>query len=450
MKKLAFLLFAIIVTAPSIAQPKVVADKIAGIVGDKIVLNSDITNAIADVVRQGGQAPDECAVLDQMLIRKALVLQAEKDSLPVTDEDIDAEIDQKIRYFMAQYGGKDALEQIAGRSIYQLKEEFRQPIREERLAAAMQAKIVLDVKVTPAEVKEYYDKIPKDSLYFYESELQLGEIVAYAKPSHDIEKLAIDELNDYKQQIESGAKQFEVLAKLFSDDPGTKDNGGKLDINRTDKNIDPNFMAAAFRLKEGQISPVVKSKFGYHIIQMISRSGDDAQVREILRVPQITSAEVKEATEKLDSVRMQLVGGTISFGEAVAKYSEDEMAKYTAGRKMTKEGSTYLKIYEIDKDIVKLLDTLKVGEYSAPAFFTDDRGKKGVHIIYLVSRSDPHRENLKDDYDRVAQRAAEIKKQGVLEKWFHTKIPTFYIMIDPQYKNCPNLAKWEAGGLASN
>ncbi|HEX4373891.1 MAG TPA: peptidylprolyl isomerase, partial [Puia sp.] len=414
------------------------------------ILNSDITNAIADVVRQGGQAPEDCAVLDQMLIRKALVLQAEKDSIPVSDEDVEAEIDQKIRYFINQYNGKEALEQIAGRSIYQLKEEFRQPIREERLATGMQNKIVSDIKVTPAEVKEYYDKIPKDSLRFYESELQVGEIVIYPKANRDIERLAIDELNEYKKEVESGAKKFEILAKLFSDDPGTKDNGGRLDINRTDKQIDPNFLAAAFRLKEGQISSPVKSKFGYHIIQMISRSGDDATVREILRIPQITDVEIAEATSLLDSVRTQLVAGTIGFGQAVSKYSGDEVAKFTGGLKLARDGSTYLKIDELDKEIVKLLGSLKIGEYSAPTVFTDERGKKGVHIILLLSKSDPHRENLKDDYDKVAQRELQEKKQSVIEKWFRSKIPTFYIMIDPQYKSCSNLSKWQTTGTASN
>ncbi|HEY4874717.1 MAG TPA: peptidylprolyl isomerase [Puia sp.] len=450
MKKLLFTLISFFICCFSFAQQKVVADKIAGIVGDKIILNSDIVNAIADVVRQGGQAPEDCAVLDQMLIRKALVLQAEKDSIPISDEDVDAEIDQKIRYFIGQYGGKDALEQIAGRSIYQLKEEFRQPIREERLATGMQNKIVSEIKVTPAEVKEYYEKIPKDSLRFYESELQVGEILVYPKANRDIERLAIDELNDYKTQVESGAKKFELLAKLYSDDPGTKDNGGKLDINRTDKQIDPNFLAAAFRLKEGQISAPIKSKFGYHIIKMVSRSGDDAEVLEILRIPKITDAEVAESVALLDSVRTQLVAGTIGFGQAVLKYSGDDIAKFTGGLKLAKDGSTYLKIDELDKDIVKLLGTLKVGDYSAPSVFTDERGKKGVHIILLLSQSDPHRENLKDDYDRVAQRELQEKKQTIVEKWFHSKIPTFYIMIDPQYKNCSNLAKWQTSGTASN
>ena len=183
------------------------------------------------------------------------MLQAEKDSLPVTEDEIDAEIDQKIRYFEQQYGSKEALEQIAGRTIYQMREEFRQPIKEQRMAQAMKNKIVDRVKITPTEVKEYYEKIPKDSLLVYDSELQIGQIILYPKASHDIEILDIDELNRYKTQLESGTKKFETLASLYSDDPGSKDKGGMYQINRLEKQWDPVFLEAAFRLKDGQISP---------------------------------------------------------------------------------------------------------------------------------------------------------------------------------------------------
>ena len=181
------------------AQQKVVADKIVGIVGDKIVLKSEIFIANEDIKRQGGQEQDPCAILDGMLVQKALVF-GEKDSIPVTEEEIDAEIDQKIRYFISQYGSKEALEQIAGRSVYQMREEFRQPIKEQRMAAGMRRKIVEGIKITPTEVKEYYEKIPKDSLLFYESEMQIGQIVVYPKASRDIELLAIEELNGYKDR----------------------------------------------------------------------------------------------------------------------------------------------------------------------------------------------------------------------------------------------------------
>jgi peptidyl-prolyl cis-trans isomerase SurA len=446
MNKISLLLLISFFTGANVfAQQKIVADKIAGIVGDKIILRSEITNAISDILRQGGQAPEECAVLDRMLIQKAMVMQAERDSIPVTDEEVEATIDQKIRFYISQYGGKEALEQIAGRSIYQMKEDFRQPIKEERLAEGMQSRIVEDVKITPTEVKDYYDKIPKDSLPFFESQLQIGEIVIYPKASRDIEKLSIDQLSEFKRQVEAGTKKFETLASLYSDDKETEKQGGTLAMNHGDKQWDPAFFSAAFRLKEGQISPVIKSKFGYHIIQLVSRNGDDIVVRHILRIPEITAPEENEATEKLDSIRTKLIDGSMGFGEAVLKYSENETAKFTAGLLMGRDNSTYLSIDHLDKNIVELLknQNLKAGEYSKPTAFTDDRGKKGVHIIKLISKSEPHRENLKDDYNTISQQALDEKKQKVLEKWFTAKIPTIYVMIDNEFKHCSNLSKWQ-------
>ena len=452
MKKMFFAAFSLLTATATLAQQKVVADKIVGIVGDKIVLKSEIFIANEDIKRQGGQEQDPCQILDGMLVQKALVLQAEKDSIPVTEEEIDAEIDQKIRYFIAQYGSKEALEQVAGRSVYQMREEFRQPIKEQRMASGMRSKIVEGIKITPTEVKEYYEKIPKDSLLFYESELQIGTIVVYPKASRDIELLAIEELNGYKADVESGHKKFETLASLYSDDPGSKDKGGMYQVNRLEKQWDPVFLSAAFRLKDGQISPVIKTKFGYHIIQMVSRNGDDAVIRHILRIPQITQPEITEATQKLDSVRQQLIAGTIGFGEAVAKYSDDENAKFTAGILMARDGSNYLKIDELDKEMVLLLKNtnLSAGQYSQPTVFTDERGKKGVRIVYMISKSEPHRENLKDDYNRISQRALEQKKNKVLQSWFQSRISTYYIMIDGDYRNCGNLSKWQTRQFTSN
>src|ERR1700722_5964309 len=339
MKKLIFLPVLLFIAASGFAQQKVVADRIAGIVGDKIILKSEIGLALGDAIRNSGGADlkglDECAIFDNILIQKALVVQAEHDSLPVSDEEVEAEVDQKIRYFEQLYGGKEAFEQIAQRTVYQEKQDFMQPFREKRLSSAMRQKVVEDVKIPPSEVKEYFDRIPADKRIFYESQIQLSQIVLYPKASHDIEKLAQDELNEYKQQVESGAKKFEFLAQLYSDDPGTKDKGGEMELNRNDSRIwDPVFFSTAFRLKEGQISGVIKSKYGYHIIQMVSRNGDDVVIREILRIPQITQPEVNDATVKLDSIRTQLMTGTIAVGQAVAKYSDDEQAKATAGQIM--------------------------------------------------------------------------------------------------------------------
>lgn len=449
LRKLVIPTLLLLITASAFSQEKVVADKIAGIVGDKIILRSELSLALQDMVRNNGgqevKGVDECTILDNMLIQKALVLQAEKDSLPVTDEEVEAEVDQKIRYYIQLYGGKEAFEQIAQRTVYQAKMDFMQPIREQRLADAMRRKVVEGLTVTPTEVKEYFDKIPQDKRIFYESEMQLNQIVIYPKPSHDIEKLAIDELNEYKQQVESGQKKFELLARLYSDDPGGKEKGGVIELNRADtKSWDPTFFATAFRLKEGQVSPVIKSKYGYHIIQMVSRNGDDAVVRHILKIPQITQPEIDETSKQLDSIRTVLLNGNLPFGVAVSLYG-DEIQKSTAGQIMNRNGSTFLTISDMDKNMVLLLkeSNLKPGEITKPSNFSDERGKKGVRIVKMLSKSEPHRENLRDDYDRVAARALDQKRSTALEKWFVTKIPTFYIMIDGEYRNCGNLSKWQ-------
>lgn len=447
MKKSLFTLCFIAATSTLFAQPKkVIADKIIATVGDKIILKSDIDNSIIDMQRQNIDVPanGRCLLLEQALGLKALVLQAERDSIPVSDEDVDADIDNKIRYFINQYGSKDIVEQIAGKSIFQLKEDFKQTFREQKLAQGERDKIVADIRITPKEVQEYYEAIPKDSLHFYESELEVGQIVLYPKPSRDLETYAIDQLKEYKKEVEDGSKKFEVLASLYTDDPGSKETGGKYEINRNEKQWDPIFLAKAFSLKDGQISNVFKGKFGYHIIQMVSRNGDDATIRHILKIPQVSSIEVNQAKEKLDSIRTQLVNGTMQFGEAVAKYSEDDNSKFTGGRIPAKDGSgsSFVTIDQLDKDLVIMLKDLKVGEYSKATEFADDRAKKGVRIVEILSKTEPHRENLKDDYDKVAQRALEEKKNDALEQWFAKHIPTFYVNVAEEYQSCSEMKKW--------
>jgi peptidyl-prolyl cis-trans isomerase SurA len=227
-------------------------------------------------------------------------------------------------------------------------------------------------------------------------------------------------------------------------DPGSKDKGGEYEINRTEKQWDPVFLAKAFSLKEGQISSPFKTKFGYHIIQMVSRSGDDAVIRHILLIPQVTPSEITKATIKLDSVRNELINGHLDFGQAVSRYSDDESSKFTGGRILGKDGSSFLTIDQLDKDMVLMLKNLKPGEYSKATPFTDDRGKSGIRIVFLISKSEPHRENLKDDYSKIADAALEEKKDTVLEKWFNEHIPTYYIRVDKDYRDCDEMKKWLA------
>ena len=366
-------------------------------------------------------------------------------SLPITEEEVETEIDNQIRYFISQYGSKDELERQANRTVYQLKEDFKEGFRERKLAQAMRGKIVEDIKVTPYEVKNYFEKIPKDSLAFYESEVAVSQIVTFPKANRDAEQYCIDRLKEYKQQVESGKKEFKNLASLYTEDPGSKETGGQYEISRNSKELDPTWLSKAFTLKEGQISNPFKTKFGYHILQLVSRAGDEATVRHILLVPQVTSIEMKAGFDKLDSVRGKLVSGKIKFGEAVSRYSDDESSKFTGGQLSSRDGRSFLTIDQLDKDMVLMMKDLKVGEYSKPVAYTDERGRKGIRIVYLKTKTEPHRENPRDDYNRIAQRALDEKKNDALEKWFNKKIPTYFIKIDKEYQTCDEMKKWMAG-----
>jgi peptidyl-prolyl cis-trans isomerase SurA len=252
-------------------------------------------------------------------------------------------------------------------------------------------------------------------------------------------------MNNYKRQVETKLATFEQLAQRYSEDPGSKDRGGQYQVNRNEKSWDPVFLSTAFRLKDGEISAPVKGKFGYHIIQMVHRSGDDAIIRHILRTPPITDAEINAAKAKLDSVRSRIIAGTIGFNEAAKKYSEDESSKYQGPFILNRDGSPYVNIDQLDKEMVGTLRTMNVGDYSAPVVFADEQGKKGVRIVYLKSRSEPHRMNMRDDYSKISQAALEQKKAEVLNKWITAKLPTYYIMVDDESAaNCSQLAKYKS------
>lgn len=442
--RMVFVLAILLTGFASFAQPKsVVADKIIAVVGDKIILKSEIENNLLDMQRQGVELPPnaECLLLEQSMGVKALVLQAEKDSLPVTDEEVEADIDNRIRYYIQAYGGKSELEKVAGKTIYQLREDMKTGFRDQKLAMAMRNKVVENVRITPKEVKEYFSTIPLDSLAYYESELEIGQIVIFPKASRDAEEYALEQLKDYREKI-IGGRDFKQMAALYSEDPGSKDRGGEYEINRSQKDFDGTFMAKAFALKEGQISSPFKSNFGYHIIQMVNRAGDDALVRHILKVPQVTEIELAATEQTLDSVRAKLIAGTIDFGTAVNTYSNDETSKFTAGMLQGPNGN-FLTIDQLDKEMIPVLQNLQIGQYSQPVAYTNEQGKKGVRIVYLKSKTAAHRENLQDDYSRIADRALENKKENALEEWFAKKIKTYHIRIDNDYSGCESLKIWK-------
>ena len=434
------------------AQQRMVADKIAAIVGDKIILRSDIEGELVNKQRStpdGSLPPNAaCATMEDIIAQKVMVIQAERDSLPVSDADVDGAIENRIRYFEQLYGTKEKMKAVTGYSIYQLRERFRQPIKEGLLAKAMMDKITNAVKVTPSEVKRYFDGIPKDSLKFYESELEIGQLIINPKPTKEMEQYAMDRLNEFKKEVQDKKADFGRLAIMYSQDPGTKENNGIYILNRADKQWDPEFLAASFRLKEGEISTPVKSQFGYHLIQCLKRQGDNITVQHILLKPNITRSDIASATAKLDTIRQNIVAGKLTFAEAVNKYSDDPMSKFSGGMIQNNvSGGTLITIDQLDepseRDIVLMLDTLKPGGLSAPVQYIDDQsGATALRLVYLKTRTNPHRENLTDDYSRIQARTLAIKQAEARDKWLKETIPTYYIHVDDEFKRCGHIAKW--------
>ncbi len=430
------------------------ADKIIAIVGrNRIILQSDLEVQVAQMRQQDPKFNDssKCLILQQMILQKILMEQAERDSVRITDEDVEGQLDNRLRYFTQLYGSKEKLEEVSGKTIYQLKEEYRDMIREQMLAEKVQQTILEPVKITPAEVDAFFKKIPVDSLPFFPATVEVGQVVFDPPVSHEMNDYAKQKLEGIRQEIVEGKKTFELAAGFYSEDPGSRDNGGRYDgVTRTGPWA-AEFVAAAFRLQNGEISPVVKTKFGYHIIQMINRKGDEADIRHILVKPEVLSGDFKIALAKLDSIHKLLVDGKMPFPEAVGKFSTDEAAKRTGGMIADPNtGNTELDMTKLDAGMVLMLDSLKQGDYSAPHVFITDQRERSCRIVYLKTRTSPHKANLKDDYGKIQEVALRQKKELRMQSWVTSKLPTFYLKIAPEYQGCSTLKQWVTKMEAAN
>lgn len=423
---------------------KQVADKIVGVVGNKIILQSDVDlqaqndPSLSDVSKEDVK----CNVIYSLLAQQLLVEQAARDSVIVSDDEVEAQIDQRIRSFIQKFGSKEAVEKASGQTIYQLKETYRSFFKDKLTAERMQQKIMNDVSITPSEVKTFFQDIPSDSLPLLPATIEMGEIVVAPTIDPAIDELAKEKLEDVRKEIVTNGKSFATMASIYSMDP-SRNNGGLININR--KDVDPQFAAAAFRLQPGEISPVIKSRFGYHIIQMVKRMGDDAQVRHILIIPEVTSIGIDRTMRKMDSIRAELISGKINFSQAVGKYSTDDMAKMTGGMILDpRTGSASIEMSNLqDQNVVQAASSLKVGEYSQPQVFRDQQTQKQeCRILYLKERTEPHKLNLKEDYSLIQQQALAKKQNDFLFNWVKDKSKDYYIHVDSEYQNCSELKDW--------
>ncbi|HPH81437.1 MAG TPA: peptidylprolyl isomerase [Flavobacteriales bacterium] len=440
--RILFLILVCLNSGSLFAQSETI-DKIVAVVGDKAILLSDIEAQALQVEQQSGN-PDpylRCNILEDMIIQKLLLNQAEKDSVVVSDDQVDGELNKKIRYFVGQIGSVEKLEAYLGKSIVQIKDDFRERIRDQLVVQQMQGKIAGDVKVSPAEVRAYYDAIPKDSVPFIESEIQVAQILK-KPPINQVERERVrKELQEIRQKIVDG-RSFASMAAFYSEDVVSAAKGGELGfVNRGD--LVPEFEAVAFSLKGKEISEIVETMFGFHIIQLIERRGETINVRHILISPKASASDLDVARVKLDSISQAIRLGRISFEEAALKYSDDADTKNNGGLMINpNSGSTWFEVSQMDQSIFFVVDKMKIGELSDPVTVRVGEKKESYRIVSLKARTEPHRANLKDDYQRIQQAAEAEKKSKLVQEWIQRKRQSFFIKIDAEFSNCHFQNTW--------
>lgn len=419
-------------------------DGLVAVVGDKIILKSDVESEYANWIAQGNESdPDmKCIIIDQLLTNKLMLRQAELDSLEVSDEEIEGQIERRMRYFISMIGSREKLEEFYGKSVLEIKEEFRPQIKEMVLAQKMQEQITQSVTISPREVQAYFAKVPTDSIPYFDAEIEIGQIVVFPEVGPVQKEFTIEKLSDIRNRILKG-ESFTTLALLYSEDPGSAKEGGSLGFFGRGEMV-PEFEAVAFKLKPGEVSPVIRTKFGYHILQLIERRGDRVHCRHILIKPPVGTRELERARVKLDSLRKEITAGNLDFTAAVRKHSEDEESKQNGGMLMdANSGTNTFTIDQLTPDVYFAIDKLKLGELSDPQPYSAPDGSRGFRIFYLKTRTSPHQANLDTDYARIQNAALSLKRIETVQTWFMKTKSKTYINIDQEYLSCQNLERWQ-------
>lgn len=416
-----------------------VVDGIIAKIDNQIVLRSDLEAIYAqEVARAEGKPlpPNlQCRILQSLALNKLLLAKAETDSVVVEDAQVKSELDRRMNYFAQQIGSEKKLEEYYNKPIKQLKEDLRPQVREQLTQQKMQEQISGKVTVTPREVRQYFSRIPKDSLPYYSTEVEVGQIIKYAKVNSSAKQAAQAKLNELRARILAG-ESFEELAKKYSEDPGSGAQGGYLGFFKR-KELVPEYEAAALRLEPGGLSPVVESQFGFHLIQLIERKGEQYSSRHILLKPATGTTDANEAAQDLTKLRRRILADSLTFAKAAKDNSDDKTSGANGGLISNREdGSSYLPLDKLDPAIFFTIDTMKVGSITPPMPYRTDDGKDAVRIIWLKSNTAPHQANFRDDYQKLSQAALSEKKNKALDGWFRENRGSVYIEVDPQYSGC--------------
>mgnify|MGYP000861536213 CR=1 FL=1 len=439
MKRLFFLILLLISTLNNYAQPYTV-DGIIAIVGKEIIMKSDIEKAYAEYAGQYAVVDDaeemKCTIFEKKIIEKLMVHQADLDSVVITDQQVEDQLNARISYLLQQIGGDvKIIEDYYQKSMDEIKKEMRIMMRDQMIMDEIQRGLTENVAITPSEVKLFFDKIPYDSLPVVEATYEFGHIVR-TPPVSDVEIAELkSKLEGFRERVLRGEK-FSLLARLYSDDPGSASKGGELGFIERGT-LYPEFEAAAFKLKSGEISNVIQTKAGYHIIQMIERKGDRINVAHILLQPKPSPDAQVAAIEYLDSIRTVILKDKTEFSLSAARYSDD-MNRNSGGWVVNKyTGSVKFEETAIDDATFATLNKLIPGEYSSPIPYVTEDGNMAYRIIYLKSKVAAHKANMTEDYDMIKSAALEDKKNTIIQKWILKKVQTTSIKINDQYRDCP-------------
>jgi peptidyl-prolyl cis-trans isomerase SurA len=430
----------------SFAQERKVVDKIVAQVGDNIILMSDLEAQKLQAIQAGMAVTKEmdCTVLEELMYNELLLNQAKLDSIEVSDEQVDSEMENRLRVLEEQIGGREKLEQFYGKSVTQIKEEFRPIIKDRLLSQEMERTITADITVTPKEVSDFFSKIPKDSIPLINAQLSFQQIVHYPEITKADKKRAFDQLSEIRKNI-TGGKSFDTQARIHSMDPGSAAQGGKITASRG--MMVPPFEAAVFSLEVGDISDVFESSYGYHIVKLLDRKGDDYVCQHILIIPEYTNDALEYSALKMDSCYALLKKNKITWDDAVARFSNDEMTKQNKGiitNPISGEQTWDMEdLNQVDQQIFLLTDNMEKGDITNPNLYVDIyERKQGIRIVRLMDRKPQHLANLKDDYALIKRAAENDKKQRTINNWIQTKIGNAYVRIDESYQDCQFRNPW--------
>ncbi len=421
-----------------------VIDQVIAVVGSNDILESDLINQYMNYRMQGNIQGTEnqmkCSILETLLYQKLMLNQAQFDSLTASEGQISAEVQTRLSTFINEFGSQEKMEKYYGKSIDQIKSDLHDMIKDQMLSQQVQEKIIKNVTVTPSEVRQYYNSLPKDSIPLIKTEYVIRQI-ALEPPITVKERLRVKkELLQLRKRILNG-ESFATMAILYSQDPASARKGGELGF-FTKGQMEPQFEAAAEKLKPGQISDVVHTKFGYHIIQMIARKGDYMNARHILLIPKVSPEALLKAKNKLDSIAKVIRTDSMTFDNAVKKFSQGPNKNNGGYLLNQKTGGTQFEGEELDPKVAFTVKDMKQGEISNPVPFKTEDNTQAYRILYLEKKIMPHRANLKMDYNKIENWALGAKRQKTINDWINQKAQSSYIRINKSYRTCDFKHQW--------